>query len=760
MENYLQQLNEIQQKAVLYSQGPQLIIAGAGSGKTRVLTYKIVHLIQNNYRPYNILALTFTNKAAREMKNRMDQLLDKSQLAGLWIGTFHSIFSKILRIEAQFLGYTSTYTIYDTEDSRKLIKDIVKQMQIDPQQYPVAEIHSQISRAKNNLILPEKYQQDKEIQEHDKILKRPLTSDIYIEYQRKMKENNAMDFDDLLVNMNILLRDFPQILEKYQNVFKYILVDEYQDTNFSQYLIIKKLSSKHHKICVVGDDSQSIYAFRGARIENILNFKNDFPEYQLFKLEKNYRSTQNIVNAANSLIEKNKDRIPKNVYSENETGNLIEVFNAINDKAEAEFIAQKIAELTKKFNIKYEQIAILYRTNAQSRSFEETLRRYKIPYKIYGSISFYQRAEIKDVLAYLRLIVNKNDNLALLRIINYPARGIGDTTIDKIVKLANNFQKSIWEIIQNIQQFKETFNIGTIQKILLFVNLIDNFFYKSQELSTKDFVNYVIEKSTIKSTLEQEKSTEAENKLQNIEELVNAIADFTQQKEKEGAEKVTIETFLEEVALLTDQDKEEKQADSVTLMTSHASKGLEFEVIFISGLKQVLFPSQRSLMSEFDIQEERRLMYVSMTRAKKMLFITHCNERMVWGRTQFAMPSIFLGDISEKYLKFENSKITNKENKNQNENNFLEHTPTKIHTPRKLTKITTKLSTDNQQSTQAQTIDCQYKEGQKVHHEKFGRGIVVSIESNTGDTRVEVNFEKEGIKKLLIKFAKLQIVEN
>lgn len=758
MEKYLQQLNEIQQKAVVYCEGPQLIIAGAGSGKTRVLTYKIVHLILNNYRPFNILALTFTNKAAREMKNRMNELLSNSEMAGLWIGTFHSVFSKILRIEAQFLGYTSTFTIYDTDDSRKLIKDIVKEMQLDPQQYPGAEIHSQISRAKNNLILPEKYQLDKEIQEYDRSVKRSLTSDIYFAYQRKMKENNAMDFDDLLVNMNILFRDFPQVLEKYQNVFKYILVDEYQDTNFSQYLIIKKLSAAHHKLCVVGDDSQSIYAFRGARIENILNFKNDFPEYQLFKLEKNYRSTQTIVNAANSLIEKNKDRIPKNVFTENETGNQIEVFNAKNDKAEAEFIAKRIVEITKKSGIQYEQIAILYRTNAQSRSFEETLRRYKIPYKIYGSISFYQRAEIKDVLAYLRLIVNKNDNLALLRVINYPARGIGDTTIEKITKIANNFQKSIWEVIQNIQQFKETFNLGTIQKILLFVNLIDNFSYKTQELDIKDFVNYVIEKSTIKATLEQEKNSESENKLKNIEELVNAIADFSAQKEKEGAGKVSIETFLEDVALLTDQDKEEKEVNSVTLMTSHASKGLEFDIVFISGVEQGLFPSQRSLMSDFDIQEERRLMYVSMTRAKKMLFMSHCDERMVWGRTQFALPSMFLKDISNQFLKTEKTKNDISENKPQSENNYFDNNTVKIHTPRKLSKINS--NSKNQKTIDTEIIDCIYKQGQKVLHEKFGKGTVVSIEGNSSDLRIEVYFEKEGNKKLLIKFAKLQILEN
>lgn len=770
MHDYLLELNDVQQQAVKYIDGPQLIIAGAGSGKTRVLTFKIVHLINSGYNPANILALTFTNKAAREMKERMESLMDKTKIAGLRMGTFHSIFAKILRVEGFNLGYSSQFTIYDSDDTKRVLKEIIKEMNLDSQQYPINEIYSRISKAKNNLILPAAYENDSAIQQQDIAIRRPETSEIYKTYQQKLKNSNAMDFDDLLVNMNILFRDFPQILEKYQRIFQFILVDEYQDTNISQYIILKKLSDKHRKICAVGDDSQSIYAFRGAKIENILNFTTDFKEHKIFKLEKNYRSTKNIVNIANSLIEKNKNRIPKVIFTDNEQGDKVKVVQNINDKGEALFIAKKINEIKRTQNSNFSDFAVLYRTNAQSRNFEDVFRKLSIPYKIYGSISFYQRAEIKDVLAYLRLIINKNDDLALKRIINYPARGIGDKTVEKLATISAQNNINLWNVLSNKQILVRELTARTFNQINLFVEMINNFTNKSQEIEVNELLNLVVEKSGIKQQLSEDKSPEGISKFENVEELINAVQDYIDEKNNETEQenidnRSSFEKFLEEIALATDQDTQEDTKNSVVLMTIHASKGLEFKTVFIAGMEEGLFPSFRSIMSPTEIEEERRLFYVAITRSQKNLFITYANERYVWGKTQMASPSRFINELNAEFLELEankkpeEGKIFEDSEKNSNFANKTVDTPV-FTKPKKLKKIETQQTTVTEIQQRQTDEDSGLSVGFIVEHKSFGKGKIIKIEGNAPNTQVEIDFESVGIKKLLLKFAKLTIIEK
>ncbi|MFR2510549.1 ATP-dependent helicase, partial [Odoribacter laneus] len=591
--DFLHELNDNQREAVLHTEGPALVIAGAGSGKTRVLTYRIAHLLSKGIPAYHILALTFTNKAAREMQKRISQLVGAENASNLWMGTFHSIFSKILRFEADKLGYTSNFTIYDTQDSKNLIKAIVKDLKLDDKVYKPNDVLGRISMAKNNLIVAQAYAQSSRITNADAAARKPMIAEIYKHYQMRCKQSDTMDFDDLLLQTNILFRDFPEVLAKYQQKFRYILVDEYQDTNYSQYLIIKKLSESHHNICVVGDDAQSIYSFRGARIENILNFRNDYPDFKIFKLEQNYRSTTTIVNAANSIISKNKEQIPKRIFSENEEGEKIKVLRALSDKEEGFQITNEIFKMANYEQEEYSDFAILYRTNAQSRILEEALRKRNIPYKIYGGQSFYQRKEIKDLLAYFRLSVNQNDEEAFKRIINYPRRGIGDTTIDKIREIAQQHRVSMWTVLCNLEKVAGSFNNSSLTKLNNFRLLIEKFAERSQEENAYDVACTIVQSSGITDDLSNDSTPEGVSRKENIQELLNAIKDFSETAYKEGfSDKLA--TFLEGVALLTDQDTEKPGDDNkVTLMTIHAAKGLEFPNVFITGIEEELFPAQQ-----------------------------------------------------------------------------------------------------------------------------------------------------------------------
>ncbi len=763
MQKYLEELNENQRNAVKYIDGPSLIIAGAGSGKTRVLTYKIVHLIKQGIEPWSILALTFTNKAAREMKERMVTLTDEAAVNSLWMGTFHSIFARILRIESAAIGFPSTFTISDTDDSKKLVTEIIKELKLDPNQYPVGDVYKRISMAKNNLVIPSVYETDIEIQKQDLAAKRPDIARIYNLYFVRCKRSAVMDFDDLLLYTNILFRDNAEILKKYQDKFRFVLVDEYQDTNYSQYLIIKKLSSVHHKICVVGDDSQSIYSFRGAKIENILNFKNDFKDYELFKLEQNYRSTKHIVNAANSLIEKNRNRIPKVVFTENEEGEKILVKEFEDDKLEALYVAKAIKKISTAENFKFNDFAILYRTNVQSRAFEDTFRRNGIPYKIFGSISFYQRAEIKDIVAYLRLLINKNDDLAIKRIINYPKRGIGTTTVDKIEEVANSNNVCMWDVICQIEKLNKILNTRAILLIKQFQKLINDLTLKSKESDAVELVNTLLEKTDIKATMSEDKSPEGVNKYDNVQEFVNYVQEWSSRQE----ENANIENFLEEIALATDQDNDKKDTDRVSLMTIHAAKGLEFKVVFAVGVEEGTFPGFRSVNIPAEIEEERRLFYVAITRSEKYLFITHAKRRMKWGQYQQASKSRFIKEIDNRYLFNEtieeNSEQIFDNNKEyskfalKSQSSFPKEPLIDVSKPKKLKSIDKFLKIDKKvKQTDEQTG---LSIGMIVNHVKFGKGKIIQLEGDYPDTKAIVDFEKEGQKNLLLKFAKLTVID-
>ncbi len=643
MENYLDQLNPEQKKAVEHIQGPLMVIAGAGSGKTRVLTYRIVHLLANNIQPFNILALTFTNKAAKEMRDRIEAIVGDNIASSLWMGTFHSVFSRILRIESDKLNYPQNFTIYDTDDAKSLIRGIIKELDLDKDIYKVSVILNRISSLKNNFITSENYANHTELIQTDKIAKRPDFERIYRIYDQRCIKASAMDFDDLLLNTYKLLNNFPEIILKYQNKFQFILIDEYQDTNHVQYLIIKKLAALNENICIVGDDAQSIYSFRGARIENILNFKNDYPDHKSYKLEQNYRSTSTIVETANSLIEYNENQIKKTVWTNNEEGEKIVVCKCGSDSDEGRLVANTIFEIKMREQVFAKDFAVLYRTNAQSRPIEEALRKQNIPYKIYGGLSFYQRKEIKDVLAYCRLAVNPNDEEAFKRIINYPSRGIGSTTLQKLIVLANENKISIWEVLNNLENFNHNINKGTTAKLNDFNTLIKSYISQKDNNDAYFLVEHIAKSSGVFHDLYNDKSPEGVSRFENIQELLNGLKDFC-----ENTDENRLEHYMQDVALLTNQDNEKAEDfNKVTLMTVHAAKGLEFPYVFIVGLEQNLFPSMMAGDSQENLEEERRLFYVAITRAKKRLFLSHTSNRFKWGQYINCEPSRFLYEINE-----------------------------------------------------------------------------------------------------------------
>ena len=652
MPDYIEELNEGQRNAVLYNDGPSLVIAGAGSGKTRVLTYKIAYLLENGYQPWNILALTFTNKAAREMKERIARQVGPERARHLWMGTFHSMFLRILHVEAGHIGFTSQFTIYDTADSKSLIRSIIKEMGLDEKVYKPGMVQARISNAKNHLVSPAGYANNKEAYEGDRVAKVPALRDIYQRYWERCRQADAMDFDDLLFYTFLLFRDHPEVLARYQDQFRYILVDEYQDTNFAQHSIVLQLAKNHQHVCVVGDDAQSIYSFRGADIDNILYFTKVYPDTKVFKLEQNYRSTQTIVRAANSLIEKNQWQIRKEVFSEKEKGEAIGVYQAYSDVEEGDIVVNKIAELRREKRYAYSDFAILYRTNAQSRIFEEAMRKRSMPYRIYGGLSFYQRKEIKDVIAYFRLIVNPNDEEAFKRIINYPARGIGDTTVGKIIAAATGHNVSLWTVLCEPLAYGLNFNKGTVGKLQAFRELISAFITDAAEKNAYEIGADIIRQSGIINDVCQDNSPENLSRKENIEELVNGMSDFCAQRQEEGNPNVLLGDFLSEVSLLTDQDSDKDGDDEkITLMTVHSAKGLEFKNVFVVGMEENLFPSGMVGDSPRALEEERRLFYVAITRAEEHCFLSYAKTRFRYGKMEFGSPSRFLKDIDIRFLR-------------------------------------------------------------------------------------------------------------
>lgn len=770
MIDFLKELNEVQSEAVVNYQGPSLVIAGAGSGKTRVLTFRIAYLLSQGIPARNILSLTFTNKAAKEMKERIGSLVGESNARSLWMGTFHSIFAKILRFESASLGYPSTFTIYDTQDSRNLIKTIIKELKLDDSIYKPADVHSKISAAKNELITPLAYYNDPVIAERNRNSRVPMIGEIYKMYAIRSYKAGAMDFDDLLLNTNILFRDFPDILAKYQKSFSYILVDEYQDTNYAQYLIIKKLAQHHHNVCVVGDDAQSIYSFRGAKIENILNFRNDYPNYRLFKLEQNYRSTQTIVNAANSIIARNQKQIQKQVWSSNNMGEKIQVFRSATDIEEGFAVANSIHEVKYSQRLKNSEFAILYRTNAQSRIFEEALRKRNIPYRVYGGLSFYQRKEIKDLLAYLRLIVNPKDDEAFRRIVNYPARGIGDTTLAKIEAYANANNKPIFEVACHAHVLGLDINKGTLGKLMQFVALINDFAAKRTSMDAYDMAYQVTTTSGIMKDLQSDKTPENVSRFENIQELLNGIKDFTSNNSTDNGP-VNLEHYLENVSLLTDADNEKDgDDDKVTIMTIHSSKGLEFGVVYIVGLEEGLFPSTMNMVDQREMEEERRLFYVALTRAKIQAFLSCAGSRYKWGVPSNCTPSRFIAEIDSQYLDlpgesrgYEPTPSFNELPKKKfNEQTLFDKTPVKVIAPRKPFNVGSSNGSGNNGTGAPFSGDdpSKIQVGMQVLHERFGPGKVIELEGNFPDLKATVFFKDAGQKSLLLKFARLKIIST
>ena len=754
--NYLNDLNESQKQAVLHTEGPALVIAGAGAGKTRVLTYRIAHLLQNQVPAGKILALTFTNKAAREMKERISRIVNPEISRYLWMGTFHSIFSKILRMEGDKLGYKSNFTIYDSSDSKSLIRAIIKELNLDDNIYKPGVIASRISSAKNNLVTASMYAADSSLNEYDKASRIPRLADVYRTYAARCFKANSMDFDDLLLNTNILFRDFPATLAEYQERFGYVLVDEYQDTNYSQYLIVKKLAASHHNLCVVGDDAQSIYSFRGARIENILEFKNDYSDYQLFKLEQNYRSTQMIVNAANTIISNNEGQIQKQVFSMNEPGEKIQVLQAMTDSEEGFNIASDIFDKRFSLRLNWSDFAILYRTNAQSRIFEETLRRKNIPYKIYGGLSFYDRKEIKDILAYFRMVINPEDEEALKRSVNYPKRGIGDTTIEKIFEISSSINTSAWSVLSEAGKFTDHFNAGTVKKLSLYKDSINNLRINSDTADAFIKAREIALASGIMKELKDGKLPEEVSRYENLEELLNAIKEFTEAADTNGEPNI-LEAYMANVALLTDQDTDnDEDRNKVTLMTMHSAKGLEFKHVYIAGMEDTLFPSPMSSGSAKELEEERRLFYVAVTRAEKQATLSYALNRYKWGNLERCSPSRFLKEIDQQFLYYPQ---TGGKPFNALNNSHIKPSPVREE-PQKYVKDDRfkKLSKAGTSSSEPFTgTDASlFSEGDAVQHERFGKGIIVSIEGDAPNITASVKFDTDGTRKLLLRFAKLK----
>lgn len=793
MEKFLQELNESQRNAVLYNEGPSMIIAGAGSGKTRVLTYKIAYLIEQGIPPHGIMALTFTNKAAREMKERIAKVVGYNTARQLWMGTFHSIFSRILRANASLLGFKSDFTIYDSADSKNLIKTIIKEMQLDDKTYKPGSVQSQISNAKNHLITPEMYVANGELAKYDSQANRPLLGQIYLRYWHRCKNAGAMDFDDLLLYTNILFRDHPDVLAKYQDFFQFILVDEYQDTNKAQHLIVELLSKKHNRVCVVGDDAQSIYSFRGANIANILNFRNSIPNTRIFKLEQNYRSTQTIVKAADSLIKKNKEQIEKNIFSENQEGNQIPLFASFSDFEEAYFVANKISEMRVAGSYHFADFAILYRTNAQSRILEEALRKRAIPYRIYGGLSFYQRKEVKDVIAYFRLTTNPNDEEAFKRIINYPKRGIGDTTIAKIGLAAARNDVSLFEILRDPIGYGLDVNAGTANKLKVFRQMMEDFTTANQAKTAFEIAEQIVRESGISKELTSDNSVESMTRQQNVQELLSGMYEFVSGRQEEGNDNLSLTDFLSEVSLATDQDTDkEEDADKVTLMTIHASKGLEFRNVFIVGLEEDLFPSMMAKETPGGLEEERRLFYVAITRAEENCALSYAGMRFRNGQQQPCTPSRFLQDIDQRFLKLPVGNRINTEAQQQarrfsetrnvdNTNSVSTSTRSRASRSSEFQSAsgssrqgsasassgaagTKRLSRIPSQSSSADSLfgsglESSVKQGNIIRHDRFGIGTVEKVEGSGDNTKATVAFDNVGTKQLLLKFAKFDILQ-
>ncbi len=817
--DYLTGLNPPQRSAVENYEGPSLIIAGAGSGKTRVLTMRIAHMLQKGIPPYHIMALTFTNKAAREMRDRVAKILPYDAVRGLWMGTFHSLFSRILRAEAQVLGFPEAFTIYDTADSRNVVKAIIRQLELPDEQYKPNDVFARISLAKNNLVLPEAYAANAVLTEEDARAKRPRLAEIYALYMRQCRQNGAMDFDDLLLYMNILLRDHPETARKYGERFRYILVDEYQDTNYAQYLIVKKLADAHRNICVVGDDSQSIYSFRGARIENILRFQQDYPEARIFKLEQNYRSTRTIVEAANSVIEKNSRKLPKHLFSENEQGDPIRVICALSDKEEAQRVAGDIHPTLYRDRATADEFAVLYRTNAQSRVIEEYLRGNNIPYRIYGGQSFYQRAEIKDAIAYLRLAINPRDDESLKRIINFPARGIGDTSVNRIVAAAQAEGLSMWEAL--LRHTPEELGVrgAAVKSLTAFVNNFTDLFKQSGQMDAYELAMEVMARSGLVAHYRNSPSIEDESRLQNVEELINSIKEFVDAQaiaeedeettadsenpdlpaetteEEAGGKAVTLDRWLQEIALLTDMDdSKEDDTPRVTLLTVHASKGLEFKYTYIMGLEENLFPSQRGVASAQDVEEERRLFYVALTRAEKRATLSFALSRFRWGSVVPSQASRFIKEIDPKYLDMptldtdvfgepedENTSLRNRWNaaggvatgrskgvegdprpafqRYQRKTAGSDNGAAVSQPPAGFRKVESR-PTSAAAAPQGKPLESagDLTVGARVAHARFGIGTITAFEQTATDTKVTVRFDVAGVKTLLLKFAKLQLL--
>lgn len=778
MVDFIKELNEPQQQAVQTTEGPVMVIAGAGSGKTRVLTYRVAYLLHEGISPFRILALTFTNKAAREMRERVASLIDPSKAKSLWMGTFHSIFARILRVEADKLNYPSQFTIYDTEDSKRVIKKILKEQNLDDKTYAPGFVLSRISNAKNNLISAVDYNEDPEIQSHDIQSNKPKLGLIYSLYQQKLRKASAMDFDDLLFNTNVLLRDFPEVLYKYQQRFEYILVDEYQDTNFAQYLIIKKLAANNENICVVGDDAQSIYAFRGANIQNILNFKNDYPDYQIFKLEQNYRSTKHIVDAANSLIKHNKNQIHKKIWTSNGSGDKLHIINTSTEGEEAAWVAGRIFEMIQQNQLPNSAFAVLYRTNAQSRAMEEALRRLNIPYRIYGSVSFYQRKEIKDLLAYFRLVINPMDEDAFLRIVNFPARGIGATSVNKLVVKANETGKPLWQIAEAPVDHGVALNSGILRKLSEFMLLIKRFSAQLYKLNAFELGELIVNKSGIRKLYFEDGTPESLNRRDNIEELLSGLKDFVSKKEEpttlvsEETDQVsgadsgdpsfrTLDEFMQDVALLTDADTQEEKSDNrntVSLMTIHAAKGLEFPYVFIAGVEENLFPSQLSVNSQAELEEERRLFYVAITRAMKAAWILYAETRFRYGNFNLCEPSRFIDELDDAFLDYElprkrpSKRFQTQENFSESRKRFTRLTEDVIRKP-------AKQADQPDDNTEYNILDASLLEvSMSVRHQRFGLGTIVALEGTGQNAKATVAFNAAGKKQLLLKYARLKIM--
>ncbi|MBV3455790.1 UvrD-helicase domain-containing protein [Bacteroides uniformis] len=783
MPDYIEELNEGQRNAVLYNDGPSLVIAGAGSGKTRVLTYKIAYLLENGYQPWNILALTFTNKAAREMKERIARQVGPERARHLWMGTFHSMFLRILHVEAGHIGFTSQFTIYDTADSKSLIRSIIKEMGLDEKVYKPGMVQARISNAKNHLVSPAGYANNKEAYEGDRAAKVPALRDIYQRYWERCRRADAMDFDDLLFYTFLLFRDHPEVLARYQEQFRYILVDEYQDTNFAQHSIVLQLAKNHQHVCVVGDDAQSIYSFRGADIDNILYFTKVYPDTKVFKLEQNYRSTQTIVRAANSLIEKNQWQIRKEVFSEKEKGEAIGVYQAYSDVEEGDIVVNKIAELRREKRYAYSDFAILYRTNAQSRIFEEAMRKRSMPYRIYGGLSFYQRKEIKDVIAYFRLIVNPNDEEAFKRIINYPARGIGDTTVGKIIAAATGHNVSLWTVLCEPLAYGLNFNKGTVGKLQAFRELISAFITDAAEKNAYEIGADIIRQSGIINDVCQDNSPENLSRKENIEELVNGMSDFCAQRQEEGNPNVLLGDFLSEVSLLTDQDSDKDGDDEkITMMTVHSAKGLEFKNVFVVGMEENLFPSGMVGDSPRALEEERRLFYVAITRAEEHCFLSYAKTRFRYGKMEFGSPSRFLKDIDIRFLRlpqdagmFRRVEEEAAAFRRENARGFAPDredapyggkervsvrpkqqiiAPT---VPRNLKRVAPSANTASTSPSAGGSANC-VQQGQLIEHERFGLGEVLKVEGEGDNAKATIRFKNAGDKQLLLRFARFKVL--